>query len=219
MTQAEHDAQQAAFQQQLREEMEKQAVLQAKLLDAQRWAQRTQQEINNRPVQQYAAIVAVDENGGFSKNGKIPWNYPDDFKWFQQRTKGHICVMGRTTYDDIADHLGDKVTESILPDRKCFVVTSRPLEKDNAIAVASISDVDKHLTEDDLTKTIFFCGGQQIHSEGIAKCQIAYITIINKDAECDRFFSTNYVEKFFTMDQVFKTETSPDLRFTVWRRT
>lgn len=218
MTQPEQAAQQAAFQQHLREEMDKRAILQAKLIDAQRWAQRTQQEINTRKIQQYAAIVAVDQSGGFGKDGKIPWNYPDDSKWFQQQTKGHICVMGRTTYNDIINHLGDKAAESVLPGRKCFVVTSSPLEQNNATPVACISDVDKHLTEEDLDKTVFFCGGQRIYSEGIAKCNRLLITVVNTDAQCDRFFPVNYTEKYFNLDQVFKTESSPDLRFTVWKR-
>jgi dihydrofolate reductase len=210
-------------QEMLRQQAQQQAqqqALQRQLMEAQMWAQRTQQAINETPRQQYAVIVAVDERGGFSKDGKIPWYYPEDFKWFQQMTKGHICVMGRTTYDDINARLGDKAAESVLPSRRCFVVTSTPLPRANAIAVASISDVDKHLTfaDADNNITVFFIGGERIYREGIAKATTAYITIVNKDVDADRFFPVGYIMKHFAIDKTFQNETAPDLRFTVWRR-
>ncbi len=219
------EQQRAQFEQFAREEIlrrqAEQAELQRRLQEAAHWAQRTQQEINNAPRQQYAVIVAVDDQGAFSKDGNIPWNYPEDFKWFQSQTKGHICVMGRTTYDDINERLGDKASESVLPGRRCFVVTSKPLPRANAIAVASISEVDKHLTFDDADqgRIVFFIGGERIYSEGIAKANTAYVTVVNKTVEGDRFFPTKYLMKHFTMDKMFKNDTSPDLRFTVWKRT
>lgn len=183
------------------------------------WYTRMQQEMADAPRQKYSCIVAVDDHGAFSKDGKIPWNYPDDFKWFQTRTKGHICVMGRATYDDIVNHLGSKADVSVLPGRKCFVVTSSPLPKANATAVKSIAEVDKYLTPDDAeTKTVFFCGGESIYREGIAKCDEVVITAVNKHVNGDRHFPTTYVQKYFEMAQVFKHANCPDLRFTVWKR-
>jgi dienelactone hydrolase len=70
---------------------------QAAAFQRQRRAAIAQQALDQMPRTKYAAIVAVDLMGGFSVGGKIPWYYPEDFKWFQQQTKGHICVMGRTT--------------------------------------------------------------------------------------------------------------------------
>lgn len=219
------DQERANFEQFAREELQRrqaeQAEIQRKLQEAARWAQKTQEEINKTPRQQYAVIVAVDEAGAFSKDGKIPWHYPEDFKWFQSQTKGHICVMGRATYDDIVNHLGDKAADSVLPDRRCFVVTSTPLPKNNATAVSSISEVDKHLTFEDADagRIVFFIGGERIYSEGIAKANVAHVTVVNKNVEGDKHFPTAYLMKHFTMDKVYKTDTSPDLRFTIWKRT
>ncbi len=219
-----NEQERANFEQFAREQILKQqaeqADLQGKLRQAQYWAQRTQAEINAVPRQQYSVIVAVDEAGAFSKDGKIPWHYPEDFKWFQAQTKGHICVMGRTTYDDITNHLGDKAAESVLPGRRCFVVTSTPLAKNNATAVTSISEVDKYLTPEDAEqgKIVFFIGGERIYSEGITKANTAFVTIVNKNVEGDRHFPTKYLMKHFTVDKVYKHETSPDLRFTIWKR-
>lgn len=215
--------QQAQMEEELRKRLEQQQreqmEAQRKLMEAQYWAQRSQAEMDNRPRVQYAAIVAVDLEGAFAKDGKIPWNYPEDFKWFQAKTKGHICVMGRTTYDDITNHLGDKANESVLPGRKCFVVTSRPLEKNNAIAIPNMREIEKHLTEDDIVnKKVWICGGERIYAEGIAMCDELYITVVDKIVDGDRHFPTDYTLKHFESHQVFKNDTAPDLRFTIWKR-
>lgn len=182
------------------------------------WAERSQSEINNRERRKYACIVAVDEKGAFSKDGQIPWHYPEDFKWFQSKTKGHICVMGRTTYDDINARLGEKAAVSVLPDRKVFVVTSSPLPRDNAIAVDCIGAIDILIEDDDINKIVFFCGGERIYSEGIAKSDELYITLVNKFIDGDRFFPTKYTMTNFDSVQVFKHDNQEDLRFTTWKR-
>jgi dihydrofolate reductase len=48
-------------------------------------------------------IVAVDDAGGFGKDGKIPWHFPEDFKRFKEITKDSVCVMGRNTYEDMLE--------------------------------------------------------------------------------------------------------------------
>ena len=48
-------------------------------------------------------IVAVDEDGGFGKDGKIPWHYSEDLKHFKEVTTGHVCIMGRKTYEDMLE--------------------------------------------------------------------------------------------------------------------
>jgi len=179
----------------------------------------SQTEINNRPKRLYSMIVAVDLHGAFSKEGKIPWHYKEDFEWFQRRTKGHICVMGRTTYDDIDQRLGDKARDSVLPERECFVVTSSPLPRANATAVSSLSEVDTILSRrDDVSQTVFMCGGERIYSEGIAYCDQLLITIVNKEVDGDRFIPREYIQKYFNVSQVFKGEKSEDLRFVVYTR-
>ena len=126
--------------------------------------------------------------------------------------------MGRTTYDDLNQRMGDKGEESVLPLRKCFVVTSSELPRNNAIAVKSIGEVDSHLTDEDFTKTVFFIGGERIYRKGIAKCQTAYVTIVNKDVNADRHFPVKYLQKHFTMTKLLSVDGEAGLRFTIWNR-
>ena len=72
-------------------------------------------------------IVAVDQGGGFGKNGEIPWKNElfakADMKWFQEKTKGKHLIFGRRTYEEIA---AMKKTSSVelLPNRTSYVKVS-----------------------------------------------------------------------------------------------
>ena len=47
-----------------------------------------------------AIIVAMSENRVIGREGKIPWDLPEDRKKFQMLTMGNAIVMGRRTYDE-----------------------------------------------------------------------------------------------------------------------
>lgn len=164
-----------------------------------------------------AVIVAVDLLGGFSKDGQIPWNHLEDFKWFQTHTKGNMCVMGRTTYDDIDAKMGDRGDESVLPGRECYVVTSRPLKRVNAIAIPSILHLPKYRSDENAHKTLFFVGGERIYAESVPMVDEAYVTIMNVDAECDRFFPVEYVAEHFKQTTVLNASTFDGV-FVILRR-
>jgi dihydrofolate reductase len=207
-----------AYREAIRQAQEQARKAQIERVQAARRAAERQQMLDEAPRRKYAVIAAVDIHGGFAKDGQIPWHHPQDLKWFKNRTTGQICVMGRTTYEDINNRLDGKNATSALPDRRCFVVSSAVEELTNATAVKSIGEVEKHLTDDDLEKTIFFIGGERIFQEGIALADTAYITAINKAYNCDKFFPTKYLMEQFVTDKVYKHNEAPDVRFTIWKR-
>jgi dihydrofolate reductase len=108
----------------------------------------------------------------------------------------------------------------VLPERKCFVVSSTLKQEDitNATVIREIFDIERHLLIADDDKTAFIIGGSQIYAEGIAMADTAYITAINQEYGCDKFFPTQYIDKHFTMSQMFKADEAPDLRFLVFKR-
>lgn len=61
------------------------------------------------------AIVAMDPNRVIGCNGRIPWHFSEDLKWFKGFTMGKPVVMGRKTYLSLG--------EIYLPGRKLIVLT------------------------------------------------------------------------------------------------
>ncbi|MGZ5485208.1 MAG: dihydrofolate reductase, partial [Nitrososphaeraceae archaeon] len=84
-------------------------------------------------------------------------------------------------------------------------------ELPNATVVRSIREVESH-NEDPLSP-IFIIGGGKLYTEGVALAQHIYLTIINKDWECDGFLPMDYIFKHFQISKVLGTEQAPDIRF------
>lgn len=54
-------------------------------------------------------IVAIAKNYAIGKDGKLPWHYPADLKFFRQTTTGHAVVMGSNTWDSIGKPLPNRL--------------------------------------------------------------------------------------------------------------
>ena len=142
-------------------------------------------------------IVALDEDGGFAKDGKIPWiNEPwakEDLKHFQEVTKGGVCIMGRNTYEDMLEIMKgrgkkEKGIKEILPGRQSYVVTRNNAYKAiGAKVVHGIRDAVNDLDQTD-RREVFVIGGEKLFIEALAWTTTVYCTIINGDWNCDRFF-------------------------------
>jgi dihydrofolate reductase len=172
-------------------------------------------------------IVAVDESGGFGKDGKIPWNIPEDMKHFQEVTKGGVCIMGRKTYEDMlamtmarkekkatketgspptAAELQRTITD-ILPGRESFVVTrNTDYIAQGATAVTNIREAIQRLDETD-HREIFIIGGEKIFIEALSWTRTIYLTIIKGDTyQCDKYFPIEVLNKHYKIANGKETE-------------
>ena len=50
-----------------------------------------------------AAIAAVDNNWGIGYKGDLLENIPEDKKFFKEKTKNSIVIMGRKTWDSLPE--------------------------------------------------------------------------------------------------------------------
>ena len=211
---------QKAYEEAIRRAQAEQLEQQLVIAKMQRDAAERQALIDSAPRQKYAIIAAVDAEGGFGKDGKIPWYYPEDFRWFQSQTKGNICVMGKATYVEINEKNGEKGATSVLPDRKCFVISSTLDQADvpNATVVSDLYAVDTLLSDEDIEKTVFYIGGEQVFTQALSRADRVLITAINATHGCDRFFPTHSLDKLFRVNKVYKSEHTNDLRFVEYIR-
>lgn len=181
------------------------------------WARAVgQRDIDMTPRRKWCLIAALDLDGGYAKNGDIPWHYSEDFKWFKSRTANSICVMGRKTYDDINKRLGEAAKDSVLPGRTCYVLTNTHESLPNAIVIKSLSDLNALLDPTDV-REVYIIGGGQVFSEGISKADVVFITVINDTHECDAFFPTKYLLNNFGVTNIFKGQ-EEKLRYVAFQR-
>jgi len=149
-------------------------------------------------------IVGVDEFGGFGKDGKIPWNIPEDLKHFQKTTKDTICIMGRTTYEDMlqmvkARQKKKKKLKSVLAGRKCIVLTRDTKYKaEGADVYHSLMEAVQSIDADD-KREVFVIGGEKLFIESLPSVNTIYMTVVKGEDgfDCDRFFPIDYVKSKF----------------------
>ncbi|MBA5728759.1 dihydrofolate reductase [Aerococcaceae bacterium INB8] len=61
-------------------------------------------------------VYAQDLNGGIGYKNDLPWNLPNDLKFFKETTMGHTMLMGRRTFESM--------NRRLLPGRKTVVLTT-----------------------------------------------------------------------------------------------
>ena len=149
-------------------------------------------------------IVATSTNGTIGKNNKIPWNIPDDLRYFKNKTLGGSIIMGRKTFESIGKPL---------PKRENIVITSNEnYRKKGVIVVDSLEQAIRkcsHLNE------IFIIGGERVYKDALnlKVVERIYHTKIHKEILGDRFFYPP--EDFKLTSSVYKTDENYDFSYLV----
>ena len=152
------------------------------------------------------AILATDINFGISKDGIIPWKSKKDMRFFFNKTKNNVVIMGKTTYFSLPQQFRP------LKDRLNIVLTSKPSQYMNDTQHPNLIFTDDdtinfHIKENrekfsemfpflSSNFKIFIIGGKQIYEKYITLCDKVWLTTIKKDYSCDLFFTYDYTELF-----------------------
>lgn len=119
-------------------------------------------------------IVATAKNGAIGKDNRMPWDLPEDLKYFKEQTMGHTIIMGRKTYDSIG---------KALPGRKNIVISRN--ENLNLPNVIIYNSLESAIAQE---KDAFIMGGAEIYKQALSLADYLYITHIDADIEADRYF-------------------------------
>lgn len=133
-------------------------------------------------------IVAVAENFAVGKNGKLPWHYSPDLKFFKQTTAGHAIVMGRNTYESIGKPLPERLN----------IILSRSAKferQPNLLVMQSREEIlalEKFLTGD-----LFIIGGAKTYKTFQDAIEKWIVTEIPETvADADVFMPPDFLNNF-----------------------
>jgi dihydrofolate reductase len=127
-------------------------------------------------------IAALAKNHVIGKNNDLPWNLPDDMKYFMQTTKGHHVIMGRKNYQSLPEKFRP------LPNRTNIVVTRQEgFQAPGCIVVHSVGD-GFELAENNGEPELFIVGGAEIYRAAMPHTQRMYLTEIHAVIEGDTYF-------------------------------
>lgn len=138
---------------------------------------------NLKTFPQISCILAIDEENGIGKSGKIPWNIPSDIKYFQSVTESYcthegvnVVIMGKNTWESIsAKHkpLSDRVNivvstsyEKNYNDISDLILHGLPYGVSKEIIVNNVTSafdavqqLQKHMNIDN----VFIIGGKRLY--------------------------------------------------------
>jgi dihydrofolate reductase len=162
-------------------------------------------------------VAAVAEDGTIGDGGGMPWHYPADLARFKRLTTGHPVIVGRKTYESIADRLGGP-----LPDRTSVVLTTRPIGDDDlpdgaivagdtetAVERAAADAADRGVDE------IHVIGGATVYEAYLDRADRLEITEVPERPDGDTRFPERDSEAWTETDR----ETDGELAFVTyeWR--
>ena len=133
-------------------------------------------------------IVAVSKNLAIGKDGKLPWHYPADLKFFKRTTLGNTVVMGYNTWNSIGKPL---------PKRLNVVMSrSKPVEyHERVIVLRSVEDaviLSRYINGD-----MFIIGGSTTYSSFAGEIERWIVTEIPEViADADTFMPPEFLDDF-----------------------
>lgn len=115
-------------------------------------------------------IAAVSQNGVIGVDNKIPWDYPEDMKFFRTMTANSVVIMGRKTYESIGRPL---------PKRRNIVV-SRTMQPTEGIEIADSVHHAIDMCDAEITRDVWLIGGESVYADGLEFAEQIYLTLIPK---------------------------------------
>ncbi|GEL66362.1 dihydrofolate reductase [Marinilactibacillus psychrotolerans] len=125
-------------------------------------------------------VWAEDENGVIGKDGSLPWNLPNDMKFFKEVTLTGNVLMGRKTLESIPNPPLKNRINVVLSRNENF-------EVENIIVLHSKEDVLKYAEESD--KPLHIIGGSDIFQLFSQDVDRLYKTLIHEEFEGDTVMS------------------------------
>src|SRR5215212_5211942 len=129
-------------------------------------------------------IVAISQNYAIGKDGKLPWHYSSDLKFFKRTTVGNALVMGANTWRAIGKPLPSRLN----------IVLSRSRQIENAAGAVVLGSKPEIIAiANYLRCDTFIAGGAksfEVFAEDIEQWYVTEIPVAVPDA--DTFMPENF---------------------------
>lgn len=138
-------------------------------------------------------IVAIAKNFAIGKDGKLPWHYSADLKFFKETTVGNAVVMGSNTWASLGKPLPNRL--NIILTRRNDIETLPNVVvvhgKSEAIALANFLKGD-----------LFVIGGAKTFSDFADVIDKWFVTEVPENVtDADVFMPGNFLDGFKVIEE------------------
>lgn len=127
--------------------------------------------------QRLSLIWAATENGVIGRDGRLPWDLPDELAHFHRTTVGKPVIMGRHTFQS---------RNRPLPGRLNIVLSRRGFAAEGASVVQNM-DAALACAAQDGADECFVIGGSAPYAEALPRADRLYATLIHAELAGDTF--------------------------------
>lgn len=152
-------------------------------------------------------IVAISTNFAIGRNGKLPWHYSADLKFFKQTTTGNVIVMGWNTWKSIGKPLPNRLN----------IVLSRSGQIDDQPDVKLLRSKEEVMPlSKSLDTDLFVIGGAKTYQAFAEEIEKWYVTEVPLEVDdADTFMPRDFLEGFEQRDEI---DLGDGLRVKVFQR-
>ncbi len=148
-------------------------------------------------------IAALSKNKVIGVDGDLPWDLPEDMKYFRDKTSGHMIVMGRKTFESFPKPLKNRL----------HIVITRQENYEVPEGVEVFSSIDKALEfcqtqTDKWGSEVFIIGGGEIYKQTLEQADQLYLTLIDKEYKGDAKYP-DFEDQFILSDRDERTTPLP----------
>ena len=126
----------------------------------------------------------IGNSHGKSAKEQIPWNLPQDMKYFREKTKDHIVIMGKTTFESMDSKPLKNRINIVLTHKK--ENTSKDVHFCNDLP--ECLSLCSELVEKGAESEVFVIGGAKIYSLFLNLADKLYLTLIEGEFQGDVYF-------------------------------
>jgi dihydrofolate reductase len=143
-------------------------------------------------------IVAVAKNNAIGKDGKLPWHYPADLKFFKKTTTGNAIVMGFNTWRAIGRPLPNRLN----------IVLSRSAQLEDDANLLFLRNKDQVIKLSEFLKCdLFIIGGAKTFAEFADVTDGWIVTQVPVEVEdADTFMPADFLDGFEKRDTTELTD-------------
>jgi dihydrofolate reductase len=170
---------------------------------------------NQRPT--FNIVVACQADGGIGANNGMPWK--TDLKHFAQLTtktrepgRRNVVIMGRNTFLSIGRPLPNRINAVVSASYKRTMdrLNLDTSARASLVICGSVLSAIK-LARYENTGNIYVIGGGEIYNYVLDPMVFnysidkIYVTKVNSDMQCDKFFPIHYVKNKYAVHTTYKT--------------
>lgn len=150
-------------------------------------------------------IVAIAQNFAIGRDGKLPWHYAADLKFFKETTLNSAIVMGFNTWQSIGKPLPKRLN----------IVLSRTQSLESQTNVLLLRSVEETLAlANYLSGNLFIIGGAETYKNFTDEIEKWIVTEIPERVEdADAFMPTNFLDNY---DLIETKELEANLRVKIF---